>query len=257
MRDVNITPIRSIERAIEVLQAFTPEKPSLTLEELSSITNIPRSTVYRILCTLEGKGLVRFETATAHYKPGLRLIEFTALASTLDVRQEAEDILTELHNITNQTVVMAVEDEDEIVYVFKKEKYVGLKFSSQVGQRRPFIYGVLGPVILAYKPKQRIEEILSIPIDSYTPQTTTDIDEIRKRLEMIKQEQVFIEADETTMGVTGIGAPIFGANQEIIAAIGVLSPTIQLAEDELEKIKELTMDASRKISKRMGYKETV
>ena len=127
MRDVNMGSIRSIDRAIDILEAFTVEKPSLSTEELAKLTKIPHSTVYRILCTLERRGLVQFDEKTLKYKPGVRLFQFSALVSNvLDVQQEAEELLDNLHYKTGQTVLMAIRDEDQILYIYKKEKYEGL-----------------------------------------------------------------------------------------------------------------------------------
>lgn len=252
MRDVNMGSIRSIDRAIDILQAFTVEKPLLTNEEIAKITGIPHSTVYRILCTLEKRGLLQFDEKAAVYKPGIRMFLFsTLISSVFDVRQQAEELLNELHDKTGQTVVMAVRDEDHIIYIYKKEKYEGLKFSSVVGQRRPFIYGILGPVLLAFLPEKQIEHILNKPIPQHTPFTVTDQQLILERLQKIKEEKIYIESNETHLGVTGVGVPIT-ANHEVIAAIGVIGPAV-LLDHKLEDIKPLILETAHKISAKMVY----
>jgi IclR family KDG regulon transcriptional repressor len=254
MRDINMGSIRSIDRAIDVLQTFTIDKPSLTIDEISKMTRIPNSTVYRILYTLERRGLVQFDKNSLTYKPGFRLIEFGSLiSSVLDVRQEAEKILIDLHFKTRQTVLMAVCDGDQIVYIFNRENYDGLKFSSMVGQRRPFIYGVLGPVLLAYLPDNLIERILDMPIPKHTPYTVTDKTIIRQRLQQIKDDGFYVEANETNIGVIGIGAPVFDARRQVIAAVGVIGPTVQLVDNEFEQAKAALLHAVKEISAKMGY----
>jgi len=254
MRDINMGSIRAIDRAIDVLQAFTIEKPSLSIEEISKIVRIPNSTVYRILFTLERRGLVHFDKIACTYKPGFRLIEFGSLiSSVLDINQEAEEVLIDLHIQTKQTVLMAVRDGDQIVYIFKKENYEGLKFSSLVGQRRPFLYGILGPVLLAYLPDKFIEGILDVPIPTYTPYTITDKNLVRQKLEKIKREGIYFESNETNTGVTGIGAPVFDVGKETIAAIGVIGPSVQL-DAELDTAKAALLEAAMRISNKMGYK---
>jgi IclR family KDG regulon transcriptional repressor len=254
MRDINMGSIRSIDRAIDVLQSFTIDKPSLTIDEISKITRIPNSTVYRILYTLERRGLVQFDKNSLTYKPGFRLIEFGSLiSSVLDVHQEAEKVLIDLHFKTRQTVLMAVCDGDQIVYIFKRENYEGLKFSSMVGQRRPFIYGVLGPVLLAYLPEKLIESILDKPIPQHTPHTVTDKQIIRQRLQQIRNDGYYVESNETNIGVTGIGAPVFDARREVIAAVGVIGPSVQLVNHEFEQAKVALLHAVKEISAKMGF----
>ena len=254
MREVKIETIRSIDRAIDILQAFTIEKPFLSLDEIAKITKIPRSTAYRILYTLETRKLVQIDKLSMKYKIGLRMFEFsTMLTSTLDVYHEAEEPLNHLFHLTNQTVLMALKDDDQIVYVFKKEMTNGLKFASITGQRRPYIYGVLGPVLLAYSSESEINRILDLPVDQHTDFTVTDITVLRERLKNIKEEGIFFEKDETNIGVTGIGAPVFGGDNEIIAAIAVVSPSIQLTEEKIEHSRIELLKTAAEISSKMGY----
>lgn len=256
MRDINMNSILTIDRAIDVLQTFTLEKISLTLEEICDKTRIPKNTVTRILYTLEQRGFLQYDQESALYKPGLGLFEFILLQSAvLDVQKEAEEYLIELHNKTKQTVMMALkENNDQIFYVFKKENDEGLKVSSLVGLHRPYLSGVLGPVVLAFLPDREIERILKMPIPQSTPYTVTDPAAIRERLHKIKRDGYFIASNETAIGVTGIGAPIFDMNGEAIAAIGVVGPAIQL-DSRIEDAKQLLLDTSAKISARIGYRK--
>lgn len=254
MRDIKIDSIRAIDRAIDILQAFSIEKPILSLEEIAEITKIPRSTVYRILYTLEIKRLIQLDKKSMKYKLGLRMFEFSSLlSSTLDVYQEAEEPLIDLFHTTNQTVLMAVKDEDQIVYVYKKETSNGLKFASLTGQRRPYIYGVLGPVLLAFSSEKEVNQILEIPVQQHTDFTVIESTVIRERLLKIKEEGFFFEKDETNVGVTGIGAPVFGGDNEIIAAIAVVSPSVQLSDDKIENSKRELLKTAEVISSKMGF----
>ncbi|WP_462409758.1 IclR family transcriptional regulator [Neobacillus sp. Marseille-QA0830] len=255
MRDINMTSIRTIDRAIDVLQAFTLETPALTIEEISEKVDIPKNTVYRILYTLERRGLVKFDQDTLKYQPGLRLIEFGYLQqAVLDVSREAEDLLNELHEKTKQTVLMALkEDDDQLFYIFKRESSEGLKVSTIVGLRRNIFFGVLGISILAFLPAQKIEHLLE-NIKPHSPHSVTDKNIIRQRIEKIQQEYVYSQADETTLGVRGISTPIFNMNGDPIAAIGVIGPSIHFDEDQVQKVKLLVRDCGEQISRRMGYK---
>ncbi|PLS18549.1 IclR family transcriptional regulator [Bacillus sp. M6-12] len=254
MRELNMGSIRSIDRAIDILQSFTFERPFLTIEEMAKLTNLPNSTVYRILCTLERRALVQYDEKLLVYKPGLRLMEFGVLTSSvLDIRQESEEILYDLHIKTKQTVLMAVQEGDGIIYIYKRENLEGLKFSSFVGQRRPFMYGVLGPILLAYSTKEQIDSILSKPLTQHTKHTITEPETVRARLEEIRQEKIHIDASETFLGVTGVGSPIFGLNQEVIAAIGVIGPSVHM-DEQVDKVKKLIFEAAQTISFKMGYR---
>jgi len=253
MSDVNISHIRSITRAIDILQCFSINRPALSIEEITKITELPKSTVYRILVTLKSRDFVQFNEKTLEYTPGLRLMEFGFLLPVvLNVQSQAEEILINLFHKTKQTVLLAIPEDEYISYIFKKENQEGLKYSSSVGHKKPYIYGVLGPAMLAFMPEDEIDRILSMPINRRTAFTVTDKGILKDRLQQIRQVGYYIESDETNVGVTGIGAPILGMKGEPIAGFGVIGPSVQI-NPELDQLIPLVLEASRAISIRMGY----
>lgn len=254
MRDLNITSNRSVERAIDIIDSFTTTKPSLTIDEICELTKLPKATAYRLLYTLERRGVIRYDQHSAQYKLGFKLFEYSqVLSSSIDLLKEAEDILTELQVKTNQTVLMSMLDGDSMVYVFKRENQVGLKYSSSISQRRPLTYGVLGRALIAFLPQPQIDQILSQDLPKWTPHTTTDKHLLQDKLQKARRDLICVETDETNIGVTGIGAPIFNKKGEAFAAAGILGPTIQFSNQELQTAMNLLKEAAHAISVRMGY----
>lgn len=214
--------------------------------------------MYRLLYTLENRGLIKYEESEQKYRLGFKFLEYSnALSSSLDIVKEAEDILTQLHHKTQQTTLLVILEGDHIVYVLKREKQVGLKYASSVGQRRPVSYGALGRSIMAFLPEEKISQLLDQGVPKLTPYTTTDRDQVIKQLNQIRKEKVYVEKNETTLGVTAIASPIFAASGEVMAAIGIVWPSIQLSTEDLEKVKGLVKEAGQEISARMGYGEPI
>lgn len=257
MRDVNMNSVRAIERAVGILNVFTAQNPALSIDEIVTATKLPKTTAYRIMYTLELCGLIQYDTKALKYKLGLKLLEYAGVLTTfLDVRQEAEDLLIELHTRTKQTVIMAVPEKETYVYVYKHESPEGLKYSSFIGQRRLLHYGALGHVMMAYLTVNQLDQLLkNHPIPQLTPNTITDPVLVKERLEKIRNEQVFADYEETQVGGSGIGSPIFDAEGNLIAALGIICPSAQLVGDELELAKVLVVNAANQVSMRMGYKE--
>ncbi|MEB3100135.1 IclR family transcriptional regulator [Ferviditalea candida] len=254
MRDLNINTIRSIDKAFDILNSFTPDTPAQTIDEIMKHTKLPKSTAYRLLYTLEGNGVIRYDPQTLKYKPGFKLFEYSqVLASSLDIVKESEQILTELQNQTGKTVLMSLLEGDTMVYVFKRESQVGLKYASSAGERRPLTYGIFGRVLLAFLPDDRLKAILSKPLPKSTTYTPIDKTVLIEKLMNIRHEFVAVEIDETNIGVTGIGAPIFNIEGSIIAAIGVLGPTAHFSDNELNETKQLVKDSAQRISQKLGY----
>jgi len=257
MRNVNMNSIRVLDRAIDIFEAFSLTKTNLTIDELVDATKLPKATAYRLLYTLERRGLIHYDPVSLKYRLGLRLLQYSGLVTAaLDVRNEAEDILIDLHASTKQTVLMAVLEGDEMVYVFRRENPDGLKYSSFVGQRRRPPFGVVGQVILAYMPEKDAERVLSTPLPQLTSHTMTDKSQILARLKQVKFTGAAIDVEETTVGVSGVGAPVFDSHGKMLAAVGVIGPSVQLQGDILDSAKQMLLEATTQISTRMGYRVT-
>jgi IclR family transcriptional regulator, KDG regulon repressor len=255
MRDLNMGSIRSIERAIDVIESFASKNKPLTLDEIAAITKLPKSTVYRILCTLEKRQLVIFDTKTQKYQPGIRLLELgIRYTSFFDIKKEAEDTLTLLHLKTEETILMAVHAGEEISYIYRRENEEGLKVSSGVSERHYF-YGVLGPILLAFLPETQIEYILSKPLPPHASMLITDQEVLKNRIASIRKEKFYFESDETHIGATAFGAPIYGPTGEVIAAAGIIMPTMHFNDEKYVEYKRLLLNATKEISDRMGYTE--
>lgn len=256
MREVNISLIQSVDRAIDLLECFTAEHPSLTIDEITKKTDLTKSTAYRLLYTLERRGLIKYNQTTFRYSLGLKVLEYAGfLQQELDVRNVANDLLIELQEKIHQTVMMVVPEEDTMVYVFTRENPAGLKFSSFLGQRRPMNYGLVGKIFMSYAGEEQRERLLNLGMSKHTEKTITDREGIIQQLKQIRANGFFIELEETNVGVNGLSTPIFNSQGTCIAAVGILGPSVQLVGDEMERCKTLLKETSTKISERMGYKK--
>ena len=254
MRKLNIEYNHSVDKAIDILDVFTISKPALTIEEIIKLTGLPKTTAYRILYSLERRGIIHYDSSSSTYKLGLQLFRYyRILAASTDILTIATPILTNLHNETGQTVLMSLLEGENMVYVFKKESDAGLKYSSSVHESKPITYGVVGKVFMAYKPVEYHESLSDTPIPKWTPQTVVDKETLMKRFREIRQEKAAIETDETNIGVTGIGSPIFNAEGEVFAALAVVGPSIHFTPEEIKRVKELTRQAGEMISTKLGY----
>ncbi|CAM3880267.1 IclR family transcriptional regulator [Alkalicoccus chagannorensis] len=255
MREIQAKPIRAVERSLHVLETFTSsDKGALTLTDIAEASGLPRSTVYRILCTLERERYLNYDETKETYSPGIRFIELgVRLTSSLDIMEAAEEPLLELHTETRQTIVMALGDEETIVYAFIKENEEGLKFSSKVGQRRPYTYGVLGITLLAFETEEKTDRILKNGLSPRTPYTVISEPDMRSRLAGVREKGYFMEKDETTVGVSGIGAPILNGRGRPAAAIGIVGPSVQLRGTSLLFAQKKILEKAETIARRMNY----
>lgn len=247
--------IRALDRAIDILDSFSLSTPSLSSDEIARATKLPKATAYRLLYTMERRGLIHYDKETLRYRLGLRLLKYGGLITeTLDLHNESEDILLDLFSETKQTVLMAALEHTDMVYVFRKEAPEGLKVSSFIGQRLHPTIGVMGHILLAYTPEHDLERFLKEPIPKLTPKSVTDPSELRTKVHRIREQGYLVDVEETTLGVTGVAAPVFGIEGKFVCSIGIIGPTVHMHDETLNDAIAKVLNAATKISQRMGYR---
>ncbi|MEH7254383.1 IclR family transcriptional regulator C-terminal domain-containing protein, partial [Neobacillus niacini] len=97
------------------------------------------------------------------------------------------------------------------------------------------------------------EHILTKPLPPQSSMLITDHEKLRSRLENIRRDKFNFESDETHIGATAFGAPIFGPTGEVIAAAGIIMPTMHFTDEKFIEYKRLLLHATKQISEKMGF----
>jgi IclR family transcriptional regulator, KDG regulon repressor len=249
---------RSLERALTILSVFNHDRPGLTLAQLADIVRLPKTTMVRLCATLVDFGFLSYDTQTNQYSLGLKLVELgSVVLANLSLRTVVSPYLTQLHLKISKTVFLGILQDDELVYIDKKEDPRNIMvFASSVGTRRPLYFGMFGQLLMAYLPEPEVNRILMTkPLTAFTKKSITDEDIFRERLKTIRKNGFAIDDGEAIDGVCGFSAPIRDFSGKVIATVGV--GFISSSEDELGKqaiLKEV-ISTALDISHRLGYSE--
>ena len=145
--------IRAVERALDVLMCFTNQTPELTMTQISDLIGINKSTVHRLLATLEGKRFVERDAETGVYKPGIRLLQMAFLTmENNDLRRLAAPFLHNLCDQFRENVNLSILDGADVVYEDAIESRQRVKLAAAPGQRLPAFCTASGKAILAFLP---------------------------------------------------------------------------------------------------------
>lgn len=209
-------------KVVSLLDAFSPTDAELSLNELAGRTGLPVSTTYRLASELvEWGGLERANGSG--YRIGLRMWEIGSLAPRGEtVRDVALPFMHDLHQATGENVHLAVLDGREALYV---EKIAGRRWispKSRRGGRLPLHATGVGKVLLAYAPPELVDELLAAGLTRYTPHTVVTPGHLRRALAEVRRTGIAFAREEMTLGSTSVAAPIFGANERVVAALAVV-----------------------------------
>ncbi len=150
---VNQPPTRTVERALDILLCFRPEEPGLTLTQIAERVEMHKSTVHRLLATLEQKRFIQHVDGNGTYRLGLRLVElgFTVLKGN-DIHRQALPYMHRLSAECRETVDLAILDGGQVVYLQVVESPQRMKFAVAPGQRLPAFCTATGKGFLAFLP---------------------------------------------------------------------------------------------------------
>ncbi|MBI4790685.1 MAG: IclR family transcriptional regulator [Chloroflexi bacterium] len=229
-------PTRAVDRALDILWCFSEEEPNLTLTQISKRVGMHKSTVYRLLATLEKKRFVQ-RLDDASYRLGLGLVElgFSVLKNN-DIHRQALPYMQRLAAECNENVDLGILDGTEVLYLQVIESQQRVKIASAPGQRLPVFCTATGKAFLAFLPDKQAQTILKSDHRKYTEYTTTLISEIHKQLQLTRERGFAVSEQEYEEGISAVAAPVLDANQYPIAAMAVVGPAFRL---ELPRLLEL------------------
>ncbi len=249
--------VKSVGRAMDVINAVSTSKDGLGVTDIAQQMDINKSSVYRILHTLEEYGFIEQNEESGKYKLGYRFLEISSrLLESIDLRTEAQPFLRTLENYTSEVIHLVVYDQGEVVYLEKMEGTETLRMHSKVGRRAPMHCTSVGKVILSHLTERTVLEIIEKRgLPKHTDHTITETDLFLSELKKVKQQGYALDLEENEQGITCIAAPIFDHTQQVAAALSISGTSLRMTEERLSDLKDKVIEAGRGISARLGYIE--
>jgi IclR family transcriptional regulator, KDG regulon repressor len=238
--------IRAVERALDVLQCFTSQTPRLSMSQISERIGINKSTVHRLLLTLERNRFVERDPATGMYRPGLRLLQIASLALEQNsLRQIALPFLQSLCSEFRENVNLALLDGADVVYVEVIEGSQRVKLAAVPGQRLPAFSTASGKAILAFLPEDHVRQILGRGMPHFTATTVGSLEQFFEDAAQIRKRGFAISEQEFEEGINAIAAPI--CNQPI-ASISIAGPAYRLTRERMLEMSPRLLENARDIA---------
>ncbi|SFM12955.1 IclR family transcriptional regulator [Pelosinus propionicus] len=238
------TSLRTLERGLDILDCFCHSNTKLSLSELAATTGLNPSTAFRILATLEKRNYINRNPETKKYQLGSQFYcLFSPSLDSLDLRTIAAPHLQHLFSLSNESVCLYVVLDNHRVCLDRIETTHPLRRVIHVGDRLSLTKGAGGKVLLAWMTENQRQKY-GITDSSLSP----------NELDIIKQKGFSSSLAEREEGVAAIAAPIFNANEEIIAALSMSGPTVRFTQEVIGKMIPLVIKTANDISLDLGYK---
>jgi DNA-binding IclR family transcriptional regulator len=213
-----MSTVQSIDRAFAVLRSLTSGPAGVT--QLADQVELPKSTVSRLLSTLEELGVVEQVTAGGNYRIGPGLIEIaTAVMPGRSLVAAARPHLVELARRTGEAAGLSVPDGRMAHYVDQADSDNQVQVRDWTGERIVMHAVSSGLVFLAWAEPAFVDAYLKGPLQAFTSRTITDPATLRRRLAEIREAGFAWVFEEFSDGANSVAAPIRNERGDVIAAI--------------------------------------
>jgi len=227
--------VRSLDRGLAVIRAFSAEAPSLTLSDVARATGLTRAAARRFLLTLEALGYVGSEEHRFRLRPKVLELGYAYLSS-LSFEEVALEHMREVAEEVHESCSASVLDGPDIVYVARVPAKRIMSISLNLGTRLPAFCTSMGRVLLAALPEAALDRYFrSAELTSHTSRTVTDEDRLRLILDGVRKHGWAMVDQELEDGVRSLAVPIRDSGGTVLAAMNIAVNPTRVRADELRR----------------------
>lgn len=248
---------KTVVKSLDLLNLFLTHT-KLSLNEMVRLSGIPKTSVHRMMGSLEDMGFLQ-KDEDGKYSLGLLFLQFGQLvADRLDIRQVALPIMQALRDDVEEAVNLIVKDGNESIYIEKLESTHPVRLYTKVGRRAPLYAGACSRILLTYLPDPERERYLNeIELKPIGRGTITDKQKLRHVLEDSRIKGYSISHSELENDTSALAAPIFDYTGQIVGGISIAGPDNRFQEERLPELIEKVKRAAREISQKLGWMEAI
>ncbi len=247
--------IQSVSRAFRILSLFNQNTPRLGITEISRAMNLPKGTVHGLTRTLMKGGFLQQDPDTSKYYLGLKIYELgVILAATLEINLKSAGPAYQLTKRTRLVSRVAIWDGNSALVTLIIDPRSYSSFVHQMGPRVPAYCSAVGKVLLAFLKDEDLKAYLNqTELVPYTPHTITQKEKLLRELERTRQRGYSTDREETVLGLTCIGAPLFGGGGRLAASMSLSGDPERIHGKQGKGLVEVLLKSAREISRSMGF----
>lgn len=245
-----VSSVQVLEKAVRVLDCFTPDRPTRTVGEIRNLMGLPATTVNRLVTTLVANDVLQHDGKA--YRIGLRAIAWSAAATAgSEVITAAGPVLTEVRDRSGETTGLYVRRGSTRVLVAAELSHQSVIYSAQVGQVMPMHAGSPGRVFLAHDARA-----FAATIDDQDPAVQAAVAnrvKLEEDLHRVRRDGYAFTAEERERGLSSVSAPVFDRLGHLVAVLAVGAPSFRLDTGTASALGNLLRESAAALSRRLGF----
>jgi DNA-binding IclR family transcriptional regulator len=242
--------VRAVERALDVLSAFSASDNELLVADLLKRVDLSRPTLYRLLHTLEKKGFVVSSREPQRFRLGPAVARLAHVwSTTLDLSAVARPVMLEAWSHTAETVALFVPRGEMRLCVAEMQSSQPLSFRRGVGYSERLVRGASGRAILAFTP------LAPGQLEAYAAGTGVDLEWVREQLPVTRERGYAMGHNELIQGAYAVAVPFFDSTGAVAGSLGVFGPDVRLTEARVHEFGHYLRGLGARLSETLGHSQ--
>jgi DNA-binding IclR family transcriptional regulator len=236
--------VRSIQRALDILSLLTADRPLIAVRDIVAATGLAKTTVIRIVQTLEQSGLLW--ATSSGYMAGPGLWRWAHLARRgWELPPETQRLMRELAAHERETVNVYVARDIVRVCIAQQESPQPLRHVVHVGDELPMWAGASAKVLLRDASPDLLKRVARS-----SPYGEDHVRRMREWIDEAAQERYAVSHGEREAGLSAVAVPILGRSGTVVAALTLSGPTVRFVDDRVTAFAEALLDAAAQMNER-------
>ncbi len=246
--------VPAVDRALRILSLLKTEGQGLTLGEITDATGWHKSSVYKLLMTLNNHGFLDRDEITKQYSLGITLTEYGRIAlNSLDIRYVAKPFLKALVEYSGETAGLSILRGTKMIFVDIEEPQIQIRVSLFVGMRSPATATSNGKAVLAWLPNSQVNEIMQIEgLPATTKKSVVRPAAFHAELAATRERGYATDCEEFEEGVAGVSAPVFDSRKQPLGAICVAVPVFRMNKSKIRRYGKKCIEMASRLSSLLG-----
>ncbi len=249
--------VPALKKSFDILDVIRSSAYGRTASELCKLLELPYSTTFYLLRTMEEYGFLSRDPDSKKFYLGAKLVSYQSSNSQsedLRVREAASPHLVRLVDEFKVTAHTAIRQGDEAVYIDRRESTGFLRINTWIGQRIPLHCTAVGKSLLLLLDPEQIGAILKDhKMTRYTDRTILRVKDLTKHLRAYQNMGYTVDDREAELEGACVAAPILDGEGKVVAAIGLAGTVYQLPPAKLPDIGERLRESAEQISQQLGF----
>ncbi len=251
----NTVKVKSLQKALSVLDCFTPQTPELGVSEIARILDLNKSNVHNILSTLELAGYVMQNPLSSKYTLGNKMIEFSyTVMSSYKYTNIVLPVMEELSSELSTVIYFGIPHGDSVLYLFSAYPFgyaKNIPYRSILGEKAPFYCTAIGKALLMAMDDNEIPSHLSAERIQYTPNTLVTDEAIINDIRVSRQRNYAVDNIEHENNIRCVGVPVLDRNGNLLGALSASGPTSLVTPESVEAVSQKLIAAAFEIRNRI------